>query len=89
MDTADYRDWIAGVRARTKAAREALGLSLRAAEEKTGVPFMTIRRVETSDFVPTLDVLWRLAAGYGLSVSDLLCESRPEPPAKPKSRGQK
>ncbi len=74
MDATEYLDWIAEVRARAKAARESLGLSLRAAEEKTGVPFMSIRRVEASDFVPTLEVLWRLAAGYGLSVTDLLSD---------------
>jgi transcriptional regulator with XRE-family HTH domain len=82
MDTTDYQDWIAGVRVRAKAAREALGLSLRAAEEKTGVPFMSIRRVETSDFVPTLDVLWRLAVGYGVSVNELLLEPRSVPRAR-------
>lgn len=74
MDETEYLDWIAGIRERAKTARESLGLSLRAAEEKTGVPFMSIRRVETSDFVPTLEVLWRLAAGYGVSVNDLLSE---------------
>ncbi|HYH65538.1 MAG TPA: helix-turn-helix transcriptional regulator [Urbifossiella sp.] len=83
MDAKAYKTWLDGVRERVKAARDELKLSLRAAADLTGVPFKSIHRVEASDFVPTLEVLYRLAVGYGVTVGALLCE---EETAKPRGK---
>lgn len=76
MDTdAAYRAWLDGVRARLTAVREGLALSFRAAEERTGVPFASIQRAEAGRVNPTLELVYRLAVGYGVPVGELLCEA--------------
>ncbi len=74
--TDEFTAWLAAVTARVKAIREQKGLSLRAAGELTGVPFNTIARVEAGRTVPSLEVLYTLAAGYGVTPACLLCGDR-------------
>jgi len=74
--TPDFTRWLDGVRDRMKAQRERCNLSYREAEQRTGVPFASIRRVEIGDMMPTVQLVYRLAAGYGVDVSDLLCEAK-------------
>ena len=65
-------------------------MSLRAAEVKTGVPFTTIDRVEKGKTVPSLDVLYRLAEGYGVPIAEIVSVALPTsaPPAsEPGKRG--
>jgi transcriptional regulator with XRE-family HTH domain len=75
---------IPGLAAKLKAAREAAGLSAEQAGAAAGVHFVSIYRIEKEERVPTLDVLYKLAAAYGLkSVCDLLPPPpSPKPPAK-------
>lgn len=65
-----------------KTVRESLGLSYRAAEGRTGVPFASISRVEAGRVVPTLELVYRLAVGYGVPVSTLLCPDSERPKGK-------
>lgn len=74
---------IPGLAARLKAAREAAGLSPQQAGERAGVHFVSIYRIENEERVPTLDVLYKLAAAYGIKEArDLL----PPPPAPESKR---
>jgi transcriptional regulator with XRE-family HTH domain len=70
-----YAAWLAGVLARLKATREDLGLTFRAAGERTGIPYASIQRVEAGRVRPTLELLYSLAAAYGVHISDLLCDA--------------
>lgn len=80
----EFVAWLAGVRDRLRAARARCGLSFRAAGDRTGVPFQTITRIEAGRNVPTVDVLFKLARGYGMSLVDVLCGPGPPcPDAKP------
>lgn len=73
---ADYAAWLDRVRGRMRAVRESLGLTYRAAEARTGVPFASIARIESGRIKePTVDILWRLAKGYGVPVGELLCDA--------------
>lgn len=76
MEPTELAVWLTGVRERLRACRLALDLSHRAAGERTGVPFSTITRIETGKTTPTLDVLWKLCAAYGVPLCDVLCEPR-------------
>jgi transcriptional regulator with XRE-family HTH domain len=71
-----YEVWLAGVRTRMVEVREELGLSFRAAEAATGVPFASIQRAEAGRVAPSLELLWRLAAGYGVPLARFI-----DPPA--------
>ena len=78
MNTADMSNnafdaWLVRVRARLRSARESAGLSYREAGEKTGVHFANVRRAENPGPVPSLDVIYRLAAGYGVSLESIVC----------------
>jgi len=57
---------------RVKALREGLGLSLRDLGERTGVSAPMLSQVERGETSPTLAVATRIAAGLGLSLSQLL-----------------
>jgi transcriptional regulator with XRE-family HTH domain len=71
-----------------RAAREGLGLSFRQAEERTGVPFASIQRVEAGRVDPSLELLYRLAVGYGVPVCELLCGEEPPAPGPKKKPGR-
>jgi DNA-binding XRE family transcriptional regulator len=85
MSEAEYVAWLDGVRERLRATRKALGLTYRAAGDRTGVPFQTITRVETGKVRPTSEVLFTLAKGYGVSLEELLCGCKC-PPRKPRRK---
>lgn len=61
------------IRRRCREIRASLGLSYRAAEGRTGVPFNTISRIENGKVEPSSEVLFRLAKGYGVTLKSLLC----------------
>ncbi|WP_439627614.1 helix-turn-helix domain-containing protein [Gemmata sp.] len=66
------RELVDGLAAKLKAARDAAGLSQQDAGEKSGVHHVSIARFETDKRVPTLAILYKLAAAYGVTVCDLL-----------------
>lgn len=66
------RDSVPGLAAALRAARVAAGMSQVAAGQKAGVHFVSIAKFETGKSTPTLRVLYRLAAAYGVTVADLL-----------------
>jgi transcriptional regulator with XRE-family HTH domain len=57
---------------RVRALREARGLSLRDLAERSGVSAPMLSQVERGDTSPTLAVAAKIAAGLGLSLSQLL-----------------
>jgi transcriptional regulator with XRE-family HTH domain len=57
---------------RVRALREARGLSLRDLAERSGVSAPMLSQVERGDTSPTLAVAGKIAAGLGLSLSQLL-----------------
>lgn len=66
------REVVPGLASRLKTAREAVRLSQQEAGEKAGVHHVSIARFETDKRVPTLSILYKLAAAYGVDVCDLL-----------------
>lgn len=72
------RDSVPGLAAKLKAAREAAALTQVQAGEKAGVHHISIAKFETEKATPTLRVLYRLAAAYGVKVCDLLPASLPD-----------
>lgn len=77
------RKLVPGLADRLKAARANAGLSQATAGEQAGVHPVSIAKFETDKTVPTLDVLYRLAAAYGVTVCSLLPEGErvSDPPA--------
>lgn len=57
---------------RVRALREARGLSLRDLADRSGVSAPMLSQVERGDTSPTLSVAGKIAAGLGLSLSQLL-----------------
>lgn len=55
-----------------RAARDRAGLTQTAVGQLLGVHFVTVSRWESGTRVPSLDVLYRLAAAYGCAPRDLL-----------------
>jgi transcriptional regulator with XRE-family HTH domain len=56
-----------------KAARTALGLSLRDVERRTGVRSGHLSQIETNTIAkPEMAILWELAATYGADFAELL-----------------
>lgn len=80
-----YDVWLDGVRSRMRAARESLGLSFRAAGERTGLPFASIQRTESGRVHPSLELLYSLAVGYGVPIGQILCEGEAAKAKRPKS----
>lgn len=81
------RKVIPGLADRLKAARAAAGLSQVQAGERARVHPVSIAKFETDKTVPTLDALYRLAAGYGVGVYALIPETvaqETEAQAKPR-----
>ena len=75
---------VPGLAGRMRAAREAAGMTQVAAAERSGVHRISIMKFETERTVPTLDVLYRLAAAYGVNVCELLPGGvLPDAPAEP------
>lgn len=66
------RDAVPGLAARLVAAREAAGLSVQAAADRSGVHGVSIARFEKGRRVPTIATLCKLAEAYGVSPGDLL-----------------
>lgn len=85
----EFVTWLGEVRARLREKRVALGLSFRVASERTGVPFTTIGRVETGKVAPTLEVLFRLARGYGMTPQEALFGPPDVSPAKASRNGKR
>jgi transcriptional regulator with XRE-family HTH domain len=96
------RKVVPGLSARLKAARASALLSQATAGEKAGVHPVSIAKFETDKTVPTLDVLYRLASAYGVTVCSLLPDGEklagvtgevpqppPDPPPKPANDGKK
>lgn len=79
------RDHIPGLGAKLRAARENSGLSQVEAGAASGVHHVSIAQYETDKRTPTLAVVMRLAAAYGVTVADLL-PAPPEPDEKPKKK---
>lgn len=88
MGDSELATWLGNVRERLRSARLAKELSHRAAGERSGVPFRTITRIELGAGVPSLDVLWKLCAAYGVPLCEVLCEPQPAP-KKPRARAKK
>lgn len=83
------RETVDGLADRLKGAREAAGLSQQAAGERSGVHHISIARFETDKRVPTLAMLYKLAAAYGVTVCSLLPDGETlpgQPPAKKPTR---
>jgi transcriptional regulator with XRE-family HTH domain len=77
------REVVPGLAGKLKAAREAAGLTQKAAGEKADVHHVSIARFETETRVPTLAVLYKLADAYGVGVCDLLPDAE-RPPGRRK-----
>jgi transcriptional regulator with XRE-family HTH domain len=71
-DMANGEAGFAGVGARVKSLREAMGLSLRDLADRSGVSAPMLSQVERGATSPTLAVAARIAAGLDLSLSQLL-----------------
>ncbi len=63
---------IPAVGERVRGLREAMGLSLRDLAQRCGVSATTLSQVERGETSPTLAVAARIAAGLGLTLSQLL-----------------
>lgn len=63
---------IPAVGERVRGLREAMGLSLRDLAQRCGVSATTLSQVERGETSPTLAVAGRIAAGLGLTLSQLL-----------------
>lgn len=68
----NVRQSIPGLGEKMKETRTAAGLSQQQAGDVSGVHRISIAKFETGKTVPTLAVLYRLAAAYGVTVCDLL-----------------
>jgi transcriptional regulator with XRE-family HTH domain len=68
----ETRDPAAAVGRRVRALREARGLSLRELALRSGVSAPMLSQVERGETSPTLAVAQRIAAGLGLTLSQLL-----------------
>lgn len=77
-----HEEYLSGLRERLKAARIALGASLREAAKLTGVTFNAIARIERGKIEPSTGVLFKLAKGYGIPFESLVCGRPPEPKKK-------
>ena len=55
-----------------KRIREAKKLTLEAAAQLTGVSRSMLAQIEKGDVNPTISILWRIAAGYKVSFSQLI-----------------
>ena len=78
------RDELPGLGAKLTEARKAAGLSIVDAGEKSEVHRVSIGEYEAGRKTPTVAILMKLAAAYGVGVSDLL--PTPEPVAPPVTR---
>jgi transcriptional regulator with XRE-family HTH domain len=63
---------IPGLAVRLQSAREAAGLTLQAAADRSGVHLVSIARFEKNRRVPTIATLCKLAEAYGVTPGDLL-----------------
>lgn len=66
------RETVPGLADKLRAAREAVKMSQQDAANASGVHQVSIARYETDKAVPTLAVLYKLAAAYRVNVCDLL-----------------
>lgn len=57
---------------RVKAARAKRGWTLRAAGENLGISHQTIYLIENKKAIPTLQVIYSMAMGFGIGVEDIL-----------------
>ena len=90
-ESEDRRDSVHGLAAKLAAARVASGLSQTAASDAANVSRPNLSRYEAGTKTPTLAVLLKLAAAYGVGVADLLPTPKPiaPPPApRPPARGK-
>jgi len=71
------RSAIPGLAARLLAAREAAGLTMQAAADRSAVHLVSIARFEKARRVPTIATLCKLANAYGVTPGDLLPASAP------------
>jgi transcriptional regulator with XRE-family HTH domain len=62
---------------RLRSIREKQGVSLRALKKASGVAVATLARIEAGDYNPRLDTLRKLAKTLGVTVADLIGESKP------------
>ena len=76
------RDAIPGIGALLIAARESARLTLRDAGEAAKVSFQNLGMYEREEKTPSVAVLRRIAAAYGVTLNDLVPE--PEKPKKSK-----
>ena len=65
--------------------RRRRGLSLRALEQRSGVSYGAIYKIEAGTMSPTVATLEKLAAALGLTVRDLFAP-RPRPRSKRRRR---
>lgn len=72
------RDDVPGMAAKLKIARENAGLSQVSAADAAGVPRENISKFEAGTKTPTVATLLRLADAYGVSVADLVPQSKKE-----------
>src|SRR5688572_12747779 len=59
--------------------RRARDMSLDALARASGVSRAALSQIETCQSSPTLGVLWKIAAGFGVPFSELIGEQRREP----------
>jgi transcriptional regulator with XRE-family HTH domain len=72
------RSTVPGLASRLQAAREAAGLTLHAAADRSGVHLVSISRFEKGRRVPTIPTLCKLAEAYGVTPGDLLPSCEPD-----------
>jgi transcriptional regulator with XRE-family HTH domain len=77
------RTTIPGLAARLHSAREAAGLTLQAAADRSGVHLVSISRFEKDRRVPTIATLCKLADAYGITPGELLPVPKSPEPADP------
>jgi transcriptional regulator with XRE-family HTH domain len=83
------KELVPGLAARLKEFREKAGLTLRDAGERAGVHYVSIARFESEARVPTLGIVYKLAAAYGTTVCELLPDAGQLPATPKPKKGKK
>src|SRR5262245_59463742 len=85
------RDFVPGVGAKLRAAREKAGLSQQQAAERSGVHAINISKFENDKSTPTLATLYKFAEAYGVDVCKLLpdCDEVKASSDQPSATGER
>ncbi|MDQ8728298.1 cupin domain-containing protein [Bradyrhizobium sp. LHD-71] len=71
----DFLDISSELGAKLRELRQTAGISLKQAQDLTGVPHATLSRIETNKMAPTLPLLAKVVAGLGVPWSAVLPQS--------------